>query len=281
VHDKDRVDVSLLPPAACPGPVAVPLGDRAELIALDTQWWLEERAADKTTPEHNPSGCPYTTESAVRDALREMLETAARQGRRTIVVGHHPLATKGAHSGFVDPWAHLFPAKIGAGYVPFYVQWMPMPIIGTAVVELRACCSPSAQDTPNERNRHMRASLMRPMIEAAQHGAAPLAYAAGHDHSLQVFRSDNGPPFLLVSGLGSSVESSVVGSNSRTLFAHSNSAHPGFMQLDFLKDGRVRLAVIEYAEKDVPPYEMYSKFLTDDAATRHASAAPQHRPPPP
>lgn len=63
-----------------------------------------------------------------------MLESAAREHRYAIVVGHHPLATKGAHSGFVDPWTHLFPALIGAAYVPSYVEWMPMPIIGSIVV---------------------------------------------------------------------------------------------------------------------------------------------------
>ena len=94
VRAAEGVDVSLLPSGGCPGPVSVPLGDRGELIALDTQWWLETRGADKVTPENNPSQCPYTTESTVSDALLGMLETAARAGHRTIVVGHHPLATK-------------------------------------------------------------------------------------------------------------------------------------------------------------------------------------------
>ena len=54
----------------------------------------------------------------------------------------------------------------------------------------------------------------------------------------------------------------------RHLFAHSNTAQPGFMQIDFLKDGRVRLSVIEYGGKDLPPYEMYSTFLAKpDART--------------
>jgi len=278
VHQKDGVNVSLIPSGGCPGPVSMPLGKVGELIVLDTQWWLETRAADKATPENNPAECPYTTEHTVRDALRDELEKAAAEGRPAIVVGHHPLATKGAHSGFVDPWSHLFPARIGAGYVPVYVEWMPMPIIGTAIVELRRCCSPSAQDVPNRINRHMRASIMRPMIEAAEHGAAPLAYVAGHDHSLQVFRSAVGPPYLLVSGLGSSVESSVVGDNSRTLFAHSNKDHTGFMQMDFLKDGRVRLSVIEYGGKDLPPFEMYSTFLAKPD-TRTAKVAGPVPPP--
>jgi hypothetical protein len=276
VRENDRVNVSLIPEFGCPGPVAVPLGNAGELIVLDTQWWIETRAVDKVTPENNPAGCPYTTETTVRDAVRDMLVSAAAEKRPAVVVGHHPLATKGAHSGFVDPWTHLFPARIGAGYVPVYVEWMPMPLFGTAIVELRRCCSPSAQDMPSRANRHMRASVMRPMIEAGERDAAPLAYVAGHDHSLQVFRSNVGPRYLMVSGLGSSVESSVVSDNSRTLFAHSNSNHPGFMQMDFLDDGRVRLAVIEYAGKDLPPYEMYSTFL-EKPDSRTAKSLPPPR----
>jgi hypothetical protein len=264
VRTNDKVDVSLLPAGACPGPVSVPLGDRGELIAVDTQWWLEQRAADKATPDNNPSNCPNTTESAMHDALVDQLETAARAGRRTIVVGHHPLVTKGAHGGFVEPLTHLFPAQIAAAYVPFYVEWMPMPILGSMVVAIRACCSPSVQDIPNDINKHMRSELMRPMIEAGRRHAAPLAYAAGHDHDLQVFESIVGPPYLLVSGLGSSSQASAVGSNRRTLFAHSNTAHPGFIQIDFLDDGRVRMAVIEYTGPDSPPTEVYSTFLKPD-----------------
>ncbi len=107
----------------------------------------------------------------------------------------------------------------------------------------------------------MRGELIATLAKAENEHAAPVAYAAGHDHSLQVFRSNIGPPFVLVSGLGSSAKSSVVGDNRQTLFAHSNGDHPGFMLVDFLDDDRVRLSVIEYAGKDLPPNEVYSTFL--------------------
>lgn len=262
VRDSEKVDVMWLPAAGCPGPVSVPLGKYGALIAVDTQWWLETRQKEKVGPDQNPSNCPYVTEQAVQDAMLEQLRSAAAEGRRAIVVGHHPLATKGAHSGFVEPLTHLFPALIGAAYVPVYVEWLPMPVLGSVVVGVRWCCSPSAQDAPNSLNERMRAEVMQPMIEAERHGAAPLAYAAGHDHDLQVFASPAGPPFLLVSGLGSSAKASPVGSNRRTLFAHSNSQRPGFMQVDFLEDKRVRLAVIESAGPDLPLIEAYSIFLT-------------------
>jgi hypothetical protein len=261
VHERDGLNVELQPPAGCPGPVAVPLANVAELLAIDTQWWLaSDDSEEKPTLTRNPTGCPYVTEPAVSGALRDMLEHAAHDRRRAVVVGHHPLASHGPHGGFSEPWTHIFPLYPARYYVPVYLEWFPLPVVGSAVVGFRACCSPSVQDIPNGTNRHMRRDLLGAMEQAAADGAAPLAYVAGHDHGLQVIESDAGPQHLLVSGLGSSDRASVVGSAGNTLFAHANPDAPGFMQIDFLSDGRVRFAVLEYAGKQQPPVEMYSFF---------------------
>lgn len=258
LHTDEGLDVTMQPPGGCPGPVRIPLRGAADLIALDTEWWLNATEQEKPTPANNPTNCPYVTAEAIQQALLDELEHVARDGRKSVVVAHHPLMSRGAHGGFVEPWTNLFPLRMVRYYVPFYIEWLPIPIVGSAMVGLRACCSPSAQDMPNDQNRWMRASLMAPMREAAEKGAGPLAYVAGHDHGLQVFSSDFGPPFMLVSGLGSSGRASEVGSNSHTLFAHSNSAHPGFMEIDFLRDGRARFAVFEHAGPQQPPVEVYS-----------------------
>jgi hypothetical protein len=264
--------VTMLPRGGCPGPSTVPLGKHGALIALDTQWWLETRPDGKPTPENNPTGCPYTKESDVRDAFGAALESAARAKRRVIVAAHHPLATKGPHGGFADVRTHLFPLRFLASYLPFYLEWLPMPGIGSLAVRLRECCSTSPQDFSHGRNRHMRRSVLMPMVRAERAGARPLAYAAAHDHSLQIFEADRGPELFLVSGLGTSANASDVGSNSRTLFAHSNSSQPGFMEIDFLRNGAVRLAVIETTSDEPNGFEVYS-LLLEDPATRSASGA--------
>lgn len=273
-------DVRMLPRGGCPGPSPIALGTRGELIALDTQWWLETRIDGKPVPDRNPTNCDHTTEKAVREALVAQLEGAARRRRWSVVVGHHPLESEGPHGGYIDPIAHVFPFRIVRHYVPFYVSWLPLPVIGSAVVGLRGCCSPSAQDMSNGRNLHMRNAVGFSLLEAEKSGAAPLVYAAGHDHSLQVFEGRKGARYLLVSGLGSHTHASEVGSNERTLFAHSNPAHAGFMQIDFLDDGRVRLAVIE-CDGDAPEgAEVYSRELTGaedrtDATDRSDRSDPQ------
>jgi hypothetical protein len=265
------VRVSMLPRGGCPGPSVVPLGETGELILLDTQWWLETRPDGKPTSDNNPTACPYTREKEVRDAFQAALEAAAKKKRRVVVAAHHPLATKGPHGGFADIRTHLFPFRIIATYVPFYIRWLPLPVLGSVVVGLRACCSTSPQDFAHRRNRHMRNSVLLPMIEAQRNGARPLVYAAGHDHSLQVFEAQRGPELLLVSGLGSSANASDVGSNRRTLFAHSNPLQPGIMEIDFLKNGDARLAVIERTAAKPEGVEVYSYLLeVQKSRQRHA-----------
>src|ERR1700753_2721816 len=35
-------NVEMLPSGGCPGPVAVPLGDKVVLVCMDSQWWLQD-----------------------------------------------------------------------------------------------------------------------------------------------------------------------------------------------------------------------------------------------
>ncbi|HYB98839.1 MAG TPA: hypothetical protein VEC57_06845 [Candidatus Limnocylindrales bacterium] len=244
-------NVMLLPAGGCPGPVSIPLGTRGMLIAMDTQWFLETRADGKPTADNNPTGCFYVTEGAVHDGLVTQLQIAAREGRRAVVAAHHPLESYGPHGGFVEGWTHLFPMRFLRHYVPFYMEWVPMPVVGTMMVWARQYFSPSPQDFSNARNEQLRAYLRLAMAEAEKKGAPALVYAAGHDHSLQVFRTHPGPHYALVSGLGARSRASAVGAANHTLFAHSSPDSPGFMQLDFLKDGTVRLSVIEVTGHEI------------------------------
>ena len=259
-------NVTLTPSGGCPGPVVVPVGKRATVIALDTQWWLETRKDGKPTVGRNPTNCPYLTEERVRAQLLAELEKAAHAGRHAIVAAHHPLESEGPHGGFVDFRTHLFPLRIIRHFIPFYMEWIPMPVLGSAVVWIRRCCSPSAQDMSNKRNRHMRRMLEHALKEAASRKAAPLVFAAGHDHSLQIFEGRNGPRFTLVSGMGS--RASEVGSNRRTLFAHTSPFHMGFMEIEFLTDGSARLGVWESDTKKPDGEEVFSMPLAERAARR-------------
>jgi hypothetical protein len=280
VRQTSGVAVRVVPPGGCPGPVAIPLGARAELLVLNTQWWLDSGIGGKPSPEENPTRCPFVTERAVQAGLRASLEQAAREGRSTVVAAHHPLDSAGPHGGFVGWRVHLFPLRMLESYVPSPLHWLPLPGVGSLMAFGRACCSPNSQDLPSPANRRMRAALLEPMRDAARADAAPLLYAAGHDHSVQLFRRDDGPRFSLVSGLGSRAKASPVGHNRRTLFAYSNPREPSIALLDFLQDGRSRLSVVAWRVGRPRGEEIYSRFLDPASAPgarggRAAESAPR------
>lgn len=258
-------EVTLLPPDGCPGPVTVDLGKRARLIVLDTQWWLE--LGSKPVPDDNPAGCREVTEAAVLASLQREIEAAAAANRRAIVVGHHPLASHGPHGGYGGPLIHLFPFLMAGKYVPFYVRWLPLPGLGTLAGWFRANFSPNAQDFSGPGNQSMRDALDGAMAPTNARDARPLVYAAGHDHSLQVFRRDHGVPWLLVSGLGSHSKATPVRHDASSVFAHSDAAAPGFMEIDFSTDGEARLSVIEWSPTVPEGSEVYSRSLTVGGVT--------------
>ena len=79
---------------------------------------------------------------------------------------------------------------------------------------------------------------MRDSLESVFRDTPPLAFLAGHDHGLQVL-SGRGVRYVLVSGSGSYDHNNAVRRLDSTRYA---SDKPGFMRVDALKDGRVRLS---------------------------------------
>jgi hypothetical protein len=53
-----------------------------------------------------------------------------------------------------------------------------------------------------------------------------------------------------------------VGHDRSSLFAHSDHEQPGFVTVDFLRDGRIRLAVVECAPGAPDGAEVWSQLLS-------------------
>lgn len=228
----------LLPADGCPGPEVADVGSGIRLVLLDTEWWL--------FPHEKPgegSACTARSEAEVVARLERLLgEPPARQ---VIVAGHHPLETGGPHGGYFSLSDHLFPLR---NLHP--ALFVPLPIIGTAYPAIRGL-GISAEDVHGGKNRVLRAGL-----DTAFVCAPPAIYAAGHEHSLQLI--DRGrPPLLAVSGTGIYGHESHVQGIPGTRVAV---AEAGFMRVDLLRDGRLRVGVLT-VDRGGEPREVYAELL--------------------
>jgi hypothetical protein len=230
--------VEYLPGDGCPGPVVREPGDWLRLVVLDTQWWLH----DGPKPGEG-SECGAGTKAEVVGALREAVSGAG--DRAVIVVSHHPYQSGAVHGGHFTFRQHVFPLTELAPWA-----WLPLPVVGSLYPVARILGISSQDVGSGEYSAMIRA------MDSATAGQRPLAWAAGHEHTLQVLEG-GAARYMLVSGTGYFGHSSPVGWLDRTRYASSSG---GFMRLDALVDGRIRLGVVEVAA-DGSAREGFSMYL--------------------
>jgi hypothetical protein len=154
------------------------------------------------------SHCSASTMGAVTSALRTEVRPPG-EGRVVFVVAHHPLMTGGAHGGY-------------CGLTGPYRRF-----------------GGSSQDILSGTNRTMRDS-----IRSAFEGHPPLAYVAGHDHTLQVLKGGRNVNYMLVSGAGSPDKTECAVRMRESYYVTQHRA--GFMRIDILKGKGVLLRVYRY-----------------------------------
>lgn len=227
--------VSMLPDYGCPGPEVVDFPGTARLVILDTQWWLHRYA--------KPEGgevCDNPTEGHVIGAVQRALAGAAERGVPAIVVGHHPMVSGGHHGGYFDWRDYLLPAHPWSRIAGFFAD----------------------QDVTSERYRYLIG-----VMAAAFRENPPLVYAAGHEHNLQVFRRGIAR-YQVVSGGGIYGHITPLRAITGTRYARAAS---GWVRLTFLRDGRVRLAVL-VVDADGRAVEDFSMWLERGDASAEEDA---------
>ena len=140
-------------------------------------------------------------------------ELANTEGRAIVIAAHHPWSSGSSHGGIIPFWK-----TIG-------LRWL-LNRTGTTLQDINSL--------PYRALRNQLNDLF------TKHGA-PLLWAGGHDHNLQVMKGTlaNEPRFDIVSGAGS--KTSLVAPIPSTMFAR---AEPGFMRLVAMKNGNIDLFVV-------------------------------------
>ena len=196
-------------------------------MKYNSQWFLENWDKHPTINDN----CNIKSRNQFFETLEGVFK---KNAEKSIVLAiHHPAFTAGSHGGKFAARKHLFP----------FQSKLPLPGVGSLLVQLRKLGGVSPQDTSHKTYR----TLMNRLTTLAQlHGRT--VFVSGHEHNLQLLKQQD--VVQIVSGSGSKTTAASLLSESQFSFGGN-----GFVQLDFFKDGSA-FATFYKAEnkKAVPVY---------------------------
>jgi hypothetical protein len=209
-----------LPKDGKPGPAVLQVDDNVVLVVLDSYRWVRDLPDPKDKKKN-----PDMAEPSFQQELREVLK--AHEGKRIVMVMHHPLFTNGSHGGYSSFADHMFPLRLINKKI-----WFPLPVLGSVLPFARKFGG-VIEDTP-----HKRYKQYRNVVLDASKDNKDLVFAAGHEHSLQFFQKHS--KHFVVSGAGS--KSSWVRKGKGAAFNHISK---GFSKLDIYENGEMWITYIE------------------------------------
>lgn len=186
------------------------VGD-VNIVAIDSHWWLEAH-----DDGYDWSNCDVQDKVQFEARIRETFDNL--KGEDVILTMHHPTHTNGKHNGNFRLKEVLFPTS-----ELYSLLYLPLPLTGYVYSKMRAFVTP--QDNKNATNRALQ-NLTKEI--AAEHGQTIVA--AGHEHNIQYFYTDD--INFIVSGSGS--KKSAVAMIGGSEFSYG---HYGYAVLDYYNDG--------------------------------------------
>ena len=214
---------TFLPSNGCPGPAEIHLSNDVVLVLIDSQWWLHK--FDKPMGPEN--GCNINDKFDLIVKLEDILDR--NKGKHIMICQHHPLFTNGNHGGFYTMKDYIFPITIVRPKL-----YIPLPVIG-AIYPLARKYGLSPQDMQHPEYKQMRQGML-----SAIEKEKSTVFAAGHEHSLQMFREND--VHHIVSGSG--CKDSYVAKGNDAIFSHE---HEGFVRVNYYTNGQ---AWAEYWEPE-------------------------------
>lgn len=238
LYEKLGSDHVFLPKDGKPGPAVLEVGDSVVLVVLDSYRWVRDLPKPKEKRRN-----PDMAEPAFQQELREVLKKHA--GKRIVMVAHHPLYTNGGHGGYSPFVDHMFPLRLINKKI-----WFPLPVLGSILPFARKFGG-VIEDIPHKRYKQYR----QVVLEASKNNK-DLVYAAGHEHSLQMFQKHQ--KHFIVSGAGS--KSSWVRRGKGASFNHISK---GFCKLDIYGNGEMWVTYLEPNENGSDDVEVFRWKLAD------------------
>lgn len=210
-----------------PGPNQILLSEKLDLIALDSQWWLQSGLFNPVGKL--PGMNREQTRKAALNQLDSVLAESSRKGHVSIVAAHHPLFSNGKHVHVNEPIRSL-------------VNYTPFQLFG--LLGLNRYFS---QDLPQPRYKRYRKSMVE-ILKKYPH----VIYVSGHEHAMEYFDIDN--VRCVVSGSGSK-QSELNRYRYQARFMEDN--QHGYFRMSIHESGKVVLHAVgvkdrgEYWETDI------------------------------
>ncbi|CAN5329556.1 hypothetical protein BH09BAC1_BH09BAC1_04660 [soil metagenome] len=224
LYEKLGSENVFLPKDGKPGPAVLEVNDSVVLVVLDSYRWVR----DLPKPVKRKSKYLSQPVPEFQEELKHVLAT--HSGKRIVMVAHHPLFTNGGHGGFVPFREHIFPLLVIRRNL-----WIPLPVLGS-IVPLGRKFGAIIEDVKHKRYKQ----YIRVILDATKDNK-DLVYAAGHEHSLQLFEKHQ--KHFIVSGAGT--KSSWVRKRKGAAFTHIS---VGFCKLDIYANGEMWVTYIEPKE---------------------------------
>jgi len=214
-------------------PAEIIINNSLVLIAIDTQWWLHPYQKGKSDSNK--------TAADVIKKLNFLL--AKNKDKKIVVLGHHPLISKGKHGGFFNIRNHIFPLTNIAKWA-----YLPLPIVGSLYPAYKSIFK-NPQDANHKKYKEMIAELQT-VFERHQN----IIYASGHDHNLQYIYQNN--MHYIVSGSAGKEEYV-----KKLKEPNFSSKQQGFFKLSYLKNGLIIVEVYSVKTQQKSAILLFKKVI--------------------
>ena len=240
-----------IPKKNCPGPKVKDIGTDLRIIGINSQWWLHPYR--KTIAVD--SECKNILKVQILDELEEAIKTA--NGRKVIMVTHHPIVSGGVYGGNSHLIGHLFPYKHDKPnnkvFLPFY---------GTFYHKYRQNIGTSQDFSSAAYKTYIND------IENVLYDFKDVVVCSSHEYDLEVLKLNNN--YQIISG--SFLKSSQVSKTDNTIY--KNNAL-GFVKLE-TTDNKELVSKVYLYDKVENIYKTYQTIPLHNAEHEHFTTQLKH-----
>lgn len=236
-----------IPKKDCPGPYVKDIGEHLRIIGINSQWWLHPYR--KILP--TDSECKNILKVQILEELDEAIESA--NGRKVIIVAHHPLISGGVFGGNSNLLGQLFPFAHNNPRNKTF-----LPVFGTIYHSYRQNIG-SLQDFSNSVYKQYIKD-----IEDVLYDHENVIVCSSHEYDLQLLQLNNN--YQIISG--NLLRSAQVSEIENTIYKNNKT---GFAKLEFSANKEIK-SKFYILDKKLDRFILDKEFLLHNEEHLHAGS---------